>query len=259
MTNVKRLFVLLCGYEMLPKSVSTKGRGEGFILSEPICAYLLDTAEGFVLIDTGLNLAVLRDPIEAERNYGRHVYPTMPVVLPEHELLPQLARLGVAPSDVRHVILSHLHIDHTGELRHFAHAMVSIQKREHAWGLGEHGNVAVRRADFDLPGFGWSIVDGDWVVMPGLEGISTPGHTPGHQSFVVNLPSGSTKILTMDAGDLWENFAEDISPGETAVPEAGVPSIRKLKTIAAERNAELILLHDPNLIQSYRLAPAFYD
>ena len=95
--------------------------------------------------------------------------------------------------------------------------------------------------------------------MPGLEGLLTAGHTPGHQSFAVELPHGGSKILTCDAGDLWENFAEEISPGETAAPDEALPSIRRLKRIAAERRAELILLHDPNLVQTLRLAPEFYD
>jgi N-acyl homoserine lactone hydrolase len=258
MTSVRRLYVLLCGYEFLPKSVSTRGRGERFILAEPICTYLLDTAEGYVLIDCGLNLAVLRDAASAAADYGRHVYPTMPVVLPEHELLPQLASIGVKPVDVRHVILSHVHIDHTGELRHFTHARVSIQRREHEWAFGMHGNIAVRKADFDMPALAWNIVDGDWSVMPGLEGLLTAGHTPGHQSFVLSLPSGATKILTCDAGDLWENFQEEIAPGSMEAPEEALPSIRRLKRIAAERRAELILLHDPNLVQTLDLAPKFY-
>lgn len=258
MTSVRRLYVLLTGYEFLPKSVSVQGAPETFILSEPICAYLLDTAEGYVLIDCGLNLKILRDPNLAETSYGRHVYPALPVVRPEHELLLQLARLGVAPKDVRHVVLSHVHIDHTGELRHFTHAKVSIQRREHHWAFSTN-NIAVRRADFDMPGLNWNIVDGDWTVLPGLEGLITAGHTPGHQSFAVTLPSGAVKILTMDAGDLWENFEQEIAPGSMETTEAGLPSIRKLKRIASERNAELILLHDPNLIQEVRLAPGHYD
>ncbi len=119
-------------------------------------------------------------------------------------------------------------------------------------------NIAVRRADFDMPGLDWNIVDGDWQVMPGLDGLLTAGHTPGHQSFAVTLPSGAVKILTMDAGDLWENFEKEIAPGSMETPEEGLPSIRKLKRIAAERNAELILLHDPNLVQTLRLAPGYY-
>ncbi len=40
MTSVRRLFVLLCGYEILPKTISTRDRGERFIMSEPISGSL---------------------------------------------------------------------------------------------------------------------------------------------------------------------------------------------------------------------------
>lgn len=43
---------------------------------------------------------------------------------PRHEMLTQLAEIGVAPEGVRHVILSHAHLGHTGNLKHLAHAKV---------------------------------------------------------------------------------------------------------------------------------------
>lgn len=45
-TAIRRLFVLLCGFEILPKSISTRDLGARLILSEPVCAYLLDTDIG---------------------------------------------------------------------------------------------------------------------------------------------------------------------------------------------------------------------
>ena len=49
MTSVRRLFVLLCGFEIIPKTVSTRDIGARFIISVPITAYLLDTVNGWVL------------------------------------------------------------------------------------------------------------------------------------------------------------------------------------------------------------------
>jgi hypothetical protein len=43
MTSIRRLYILLCGYEVIPKTISTRDKGGRFILSQPICAYLLDT------------------------------------------------------------------------------------------------------------------------------------------------------------------------------------------------------------------------
>jgi hypothetical protein len=47
-TKIRRLYVLLCGYEILPKIVSTRDRGSRFILAEPVCSYFADTMQGTV-------------------------------------------------------------------------------------------------------------------------------------------------------------------------------------------------------------------
>ncbi len=67
MTSVRRLYVLLCGFEILPKTVSTRGLGGRFILSEPVCVYLLDTDRGWVLLDAGLNPANGRDRVRMDK------------------------------------------------------------------------------------------------------------------------------------------------------------------------------------------------
>ncbi|PWR20657.1 N-acyl homoserine lactonase family protein [Zavarzinia compransoris] len=259
-TTVRKLYVFLVGYEVLPKSVSTLNRGADRILAEPVCAYLIETERGYVLFDAGLNRDLLTDDTLRQRYYPYPLWLAPSVVLPEHDLLPQLAKIGVSPRDIGDVILSHTHCDHAGNLKHFAHARVHIQRREYDYAMGDHGNYAVFNIDFDLPGLDWQLHDGDWQWAPGIEAISTPGHTPGHQSLVVSLPSGATKILVVDAGDLAENFAEEIAPGEClAGVETALASIRRIKALAAARVADIVLFHDADHVHALRLAPAFYD
>ena len=117
-TVVRRLFILLCGFEILPKTVSTRGLGGRFILSEPVCAYLLDTENGWVLLDAGLNPANGRDPVRIEQKFRSQGF-TPPVIRDGHLLEKQFADIGVTFTDVRHVILSHLHYDHCGISRAF--------------------------------------------------------------------------------------------------------------------------------------------
>lgn len=258
MTEVRRLYILLCGYEVVPKTMSTRGRGEDFVYAAPVCAYVLDTESGPVLFDTGINTDNITDPERCYQRFTRHGWLAPPIVLPQHELLAQLERIGLSPKDIGNVILSHAHCDHTGNLKHFRHATVWIQRLEHDYIFGAHGNYAVFDDDFDFPDIDWRIVDGDWQMMPGVNGILTRGHMPGHQSLVVDLPGG-TKVLTADAGDLMENFDDEIIPGESCDDEAALASIRRLKQIARDKNAEMILLHDPVLIQRLKLAPEFYE
>src|SRR5260370_33289954 len=54
-TEVRRLFVLVCGFEILPKSISTRNCGRRFILSEPVSPYLLNSKPGRSLLDAGSN------------------------------------------------------------------------------------------------------------------------------------------------------------------------------------------------------------
>lgn len=260
MTCVRRLYVFLVGYEILPKTVSTRGRGDRFILSEPVCAYLIETDRGLVLFDAGINTEYLRHPILRERYFPSDIWLAPSIVLPEHELLPQLAAIGVAPADIGDVVLSHTHCDHVGNLKEFRHARWHIQRAEYDYAMGDHGNYAVFNDDFRFPDAKWVIHDGDWSLMPGIEAVLTAGHMPGHQSLLVTLPQGGLKILVVDAGDLAENFAEEIIPGEClGGDDAALASIRRLKAIAAERSGELVLFHDAAYVHGMKLAPEFYD
>jgi N-acyl homoserine lactone hydrolase len=258
MTAIRRLYVLLCGFEILPKTISTRNLGGRFILSEPISVYLLETDSGWVLLDAGVDLANIRDPERARAVFiDRGVTP--PVVRAQHELDRQLAEIGIRYADIGHVILSHMHYDHAGHLKHFRHARISVQRREHEFAFGGRANAAYFATDYDDPALNWHLVDGDWEVMPGLTFIDTRGHTQGHQSAVVRLPKSGTIVLPFDAGDLQENFDAEIIPGESCDDDAALAAIRRLKRITADSGGRMILFHDPVAIQSTRLAPEFYE
>jgi N-acyl homoserine lactone hydrolase len=257
-TQIRRLFVLLCGFEILPKSISTRDRGRRFILSEPVCAYLLDTAGGWVLLDAGLNPSNARDPARMQDKFLRHGM-SPPVVRGAHGLEAQLRELGLGFADIGHVILSHLHYDHAGHIRDFPHARVSIQRREHAHAFGAQPGMAYFRDEYDDPRLHWDLRDGDWQAMPGLTLFDTRGHTEGHQSARVDLPKSGSLILPFDAADLTENWEEEILPGECCDDAAASGAIRRLKTLARQCHGTPLLFHDPVAIQSMKLAPDCYD
>ena len=115
MTIVRRVVALTLGWERLPKSISVHGDDSGAVLVEPVPAIALDTDEGWWLLDTGFNTALIRDRLLYERFHGRS--PEVGVILPDGDgepLRDELARHGVALEDVRRIVLSHLHNDHAG-------------------------------------------------------------------------------------------------------------------------------------------------
>lgn len=105
------------------------------------------------------------------------------------------------------------------------------------------------RIDYDDPEIGWRLLDGDDELAPGISVVLTPGQTPGHQSFVIDLPDGSGYVFAFDARDLVENFEHERAVGGFVHCEAQdtVVAIRRLKAIAAERGYQLIPGHDPEV------------
>jgi N-acyl homoserine lactone hydrolase len=258
MTCVRRLYILLCGFEVFRKTISTLGRGRRFVLAEPISAYLLDTAEGWILLDAGFDRAAVQGPQDVQAFFDRTgCYP--PVVGDDHLIETQLAEIGVAPGDIGKVVLSHMHSDHTGFLKRLPHAQIWVQREEHGSAHAPRVPGGYAPDDYRGQDLDWRFAEGDWQVVPGLQMISTPGHTPGHQSAIVDLPRSGALVLPFDAGDLAENFEDEIPPGSTSDQDAALAAIRRIKAVVAERQAQMILFHDPVAIQSLRLAPEFYD
>ena len=156
--------------------------------------------------------------------------------------------------DIAAVALSHLHHDHAGGVRHFAGRVpVHAQRAELEYGLSGHPEPerhAMFRVDFDDPNIDWRLADGDCTIASGVTAILTAGHTPGHQSFVIDLDDsvgGGGLVLAFDAADLTENIDYELSVGGRveAGPEESIEAIRRLKSIAAARGYQLVPGHDP--------------
>lgn len=252
MSGVRRIVPLTVGWERVRKALSVHGDTSGEILVEPIPAIALDTDEGWTLIDTGLNTALIRDRPLRERLHGAdpQIGPLLPAGGGE-PLEDALARHGVALGDIRRIYLSHLHNDHAGGLRLFdASVPVFVQRAELAFGLSEHPlaeQQGIFRIDFDDPRIDWRLLDGDARLAPGVEAVFTPGHTPGHMSFLVELAGGGGCAFACDAADLTENIEQERAPGGFVRCEAqdALDSLLRLKAIAAERRLTLVPGHDP--------------
>ncbi len=103
--------------------------------------------------------------------------------------------------------------------------------------------------DFDDPRIDWRQADGDTEIAPGVTAVRTAGHTPGHQSFVVQVAGGGGFVFAFDAADLTENIDREVAVGGRIRASAAesVEQIRKLKRIAADRGYRLVPGHDPGV------------
>jgi N-acyl homoserine lactone hydrolase len=251
---VRKLAVILCGYEFIPHAVSYHGGGHRFWHAVPVCCYLMDTERGFVVVEGGLDEQKLRDAESRSKYFPQNPgYPT-PLVTSEHELLPQLASMGVVPEDVAHVILTHLHADHTGHTLAFRRAAVHLQQDELAYAKELTPREGFIPEEFAVGGDKLVLHQEDWELMPGIEMLFTPGHTPGHQSVKVTLQDGRQFLLVGDVVDDRRNMAEDILPGGMTDPVQARASIDRIRRIMKE-GAEGIFLHDAKQVQEIPLAP----
>lgn len=256
---VRRMLPLTYGWEDLPRSISIHGADPSVRLKEPVPGVLCEVDGGWLLLDTGFNDPLIRDPRLCARFHDPN-HGIDPVLLDDDRDGLELAfeRVGVDPADVVLVAVSHLHNDHAGGLRHFAGRVpVHCQQRELDYGLDNHPapeHHGIFRVDFDDPRIDWRLADGESEVVPGVVAVPTYGHTPGHQSFVVTLADDLAAtlgvpgfVLAFDAADLQENVDDELAVGGfiDCEPEQTIEAIRRLKAIAAEKGFRVVPGHDP--------------
>lgn len=250
---VGRVVPLTYGWEHLPKSISVHGADPSLRLREPVPGVLLELDGGWLLLDVGFNDAMVRD---AAWNQPLGGLIETELVSADDSLEAAFALVDIDPADVVMVAVSHLHYDHAGGLKHFAGRVpVYAQGAELAYVRAaadpELEGHAFFRQDFADPAIDWQPIDGDTEIAPGVTALLTSGHTPGHQSFLVDVDEdhgGRGYVFAFDAADLQENLDEELAVGTTVDvdPEATVESIRRLKSIAAERGYRVVPGHDPD-------------
>lgn len=109
-----------------------------------------------------------------------------------------LAAEGVSAGDVIAVANSHLHFDHSGNNTRFADTPIYVQRAEFE---------ASREPRYTIPewvahdALDYRQVDGDHDLAEGVRLISTPGHTPGHQSALIETVRGLEAIVAQAAED----------------------------------------------------------
>src|SRR5215471_16452520 len=88
---------------------------------------LIETSNGLTLVDSGFGMDDIADPA---RRIGPARHLTRPALNPAETAARQVERLGFRRDDVRHIILTHLDVDHTGGLSDFPQAEVHVTTAE---------------------------------------------------------------------------------------------------------------------------------
>ncbi len=248
-----RVFIIPLGHFDLDVGSLTPSDVSGRRAKAPVYAYLIECAAGLVLMDTGCSSALARDPRSL---LGDEVDSLTPVMGEADHILARLELLGYQAQDVDLVLNSHLHFDHAGANNCFPKAEFWCQQTEWA---------AVRAHPRHYPDPGWDPgptarrreLRGDTDVTAGVRLISTPGHTPGHQSLLVEAEEGSM-LFTSDAVYTSAHFDPEHLGAAVYTVQARA-SVLRLMDLARE-GARPFFSHDPVQAEheAWRLAPAFY-
>ncbi len=174
--RIERLNV---GWFTAPGGIFRAGEDMSTPVRYPVPAYVVETADERILIDTGLNPAAIADPA---------AYYERPEVFAVFELEQQQSVAEqVELETLTKVVLTHLHWDHVGGLKLIPPSVpLVVQRRE--WEAG-HDDAAIARnlflpRDYSAEDRELILLDGDTDLLGdgSIELLLTPGHTPGHQS-----------------------------------------------------------------------------
>jgi glyoxylase-like metal-dependent hydrolase (beta-lactamase superfamily II) len=171
-----------------------------------VMAYAVRHRRGILLFDTGFGFG------DAELDaYYR---------IRARRISDALRDVGIAVGDIGTVVNCHLHVDHAGQNAAFPGIPIYVQPAE--WEIA-HTTEHTILDWIDFPGAAYERIEGDHEPVPGVVVVASPGHTPGHQSLVVDTAGGRWVLAGQAA--------------YTAAEWAGAPDAREGRSRAPDRAA----------------------
>ncbi len=240
-----RLLALRCGDIRTDPGLLLDGRRSEQTFDIPVMTHAIDTGDGVLVWDTGMNARCLED---LAGYLGPAMASTFQPLGDAETLAPaRLRQAGFSGDDIRWVVNSHLHFDHCGCNSSFPPAKWVIRAREvafyrsklghPAFGLGPDDLGPDDPAPFDYEDQHDLLGDGSLVLL------DTRGHTPGHQSMLVTFTDGRRYVLVGDAAYTRDAIDAGQPQGRPWNQELAIAAIARLKALE-DAGATLLLAHD---------------
>jgi N-acyl homoserine lactone hydrolase len=188
---------------------------------------------------------------------------TAGVVTQDRPLLPQMAAIGYAPSDITYLSMSHYHGDHVANANAFARSTWLVRKVERDRMFSDTPIPRSDSANYsDLKTSKTILLDKDeWDVFgDGTVVIkSAPGHTPGHQVLFLKLKKTGPVLV---AGDLYHYPEEQTMnrfPSFEFNKEQSAASRAAIDAFVKKTKAQMWIEHDAATNAKLKKAPEYYE
>jgi glyoxylase-like metal-dependent hydrolase (beta-lactamase superfamily II) len=221
------------------------------------CLLVETERDGLVLIDTGFGTRDVEGKTPLSSSFRTL---TGPVLSHAETAVEQVRALGFTAEDVKHIVVTHLDLDHSGGISDFPHAKVHVHAREHAAAMARTAYKERERyiSAHWAHGPTWEVYteDGDtWRGLPAitrLRGLDTDiglvpmhGHTRGHSAVIVKAREDRWLV---HAGDAY--FHRASIEGSGGLPAGFFVFERAMQMVPAQRRASVAALRQ--LCASYQ-------
>src|SRR6478735_7960788 len=243
-SKAERVYVIECGSRTAPDvSPWTPGVNVGKPIDFVDTCYVIKHGNDWMVWDTGLPDAIFSKPSTDPSAWRR-----------TDTLEGELAKIGIKPAEVKYLAVSHTHADHIGNVELFPQAMLLVQQAEYDW-PNQDGSPRFKSSHPVTKLQGYHDVFGDGSVMI----LSTPGHTPGHQSLLVKLPKTGAVLLSGDAVHFKDNWDNRRVPENNDNQGKSAASLQRMADVMAKEKAQLWINHDKAQRDGQKLLPEFYE
>ncbi len=207
---IEQFWIFHCGWFRIPRGAFEKGGGIELAKMPFLSALAYHSELGPIIIDAPFGR---EGPANAGEVFGSFMRKAGQKFRPQWGIVPRLEELGFRSSEVDHILMTHLHWDHTGGMKELAHARFTISRREweHAVAMGpvEAVRSGYVQGDFralesrveqiDVPP---SFDPSEGVDLFGdgsIQAVDLPGHSVGHIGYRFRLTDGRTIFFAGDA------------------------------------------------------------
>ena len=192
-----------------------------------VVGYAVRHPDGVFLFDTGFVLAEPGDP-DLDDFYAAYAVRPRPVVDALHQA-------GIDRKEVTAIANCHLHLDHCGQNELFPSVPIFVQPAE--WTVAHQPDYTVDRVTA-FEGARYEQVVGDHEPVPGIRVFASPGHSPGHQSLVLDTHEGPLLLVgqAVYSHGEWAGI-DDARDGSINAPDATAyaRSVNRLRALNPKR------------------------